>query len=128
MRAVCVFALVAALVFAQGERRGGRRSPQRQQQQHKEQPSELLATFHGVVRGLNAKSLTIADAEDNEVQFVCTKRTRYFDGDKAVKPEAIKPGARVSIEARTMLDASLEAVNVRLEQAKRRAEQVPGAP
>ena len=80
-----------------------------------EQP---LATFSGVVQEIDAKRITLQDNDSNTLQFVCTRKTRYFAGAKRAKAADIKPGDRVSIETKRFPDGELEAINVRLEPKK----------
>ena len=74
-----------------------------------------LATFSGVVEEIDAKKISLQDADGNTLQFVCTHKTRYFAGSKKIKASDIKPGDRVSIETKRFPDGELEAINVRLE-------------
>lgn len=82
-------------------------------------PDEPLATFAGTVKALDSKWLSIEDQESNTLQFVCSRKTRYYDGSRQIKSSAIQPGDRVSVESRTLPDGALEAVNVRLEREKK---------
>ena len=74
-----------------------------------------LATFSGVVEEIDGKKIALKDADSNTLQFVCTRKTRYFAGSKKIKASDIKPGDRVSIETKRFPDGELEAINVRLE-------------
>ena len=62
--------------------------------------------------------LLLEEPDQNTMQLYCTKKTRYFDGDKKIKASQIKVGDRVSVEARLGPDGKPEAVNVRLEREK----------
>jgi hypothetical protein len=79
-------------------------------------PDEPLPTFAGTLKGIDKKMLTLEGDDSNALEFRCTKQTKYFDGSKSVKSTALKTGDRVSVEARRAPDASLDAVNVRLER------------
>ena len=80
--------------------------------------AEPLATFTGVVKDIDGKALTLEEADANTLRFVCTRKTRYFDGNKKIKASGIQPGAHVSIETKRFPDGELEAINVRLEHPK----------
>jgi hypothetical protein len=77
-----------------------------------------LATFIGTVREMDGKTLTLEVEESNPLPFVCTHKTRYYDGNKKIKASDIKPGERVSIDSKRYPDGELEAINVRLEHKK----------
>ena len=82
------------------------------------QIQQPLATFSGVVQQIDGKTISLLDTDSNTLQFVCTHKTRYFDGTKKTKASDIKPGDRVSIETKRFPDGELEAINVRLERKK----------
>jgi hypothetical protein len=73
-----------------------------------------LATFTGTVRGADKKSLLLELPDSNTLQFFCSGKTRYYDGSKRIRADAIKAGARVSVDASRGLDGKLDAVTVRL--------------
>src|SRR5437879_5747044 len=81
-------------------------------------PDELLATFTGIVHDIDNKNLTIEEADSNTLRFVCSRKTKYYDGSRQIKSSAIKPGDHVSVESRTLPDGAIEAVKVRLEHMK----------
>jgi hypothetical protein len=82
------------------------------------QIQEPLATFTGAVQEISGKTIALRDTDSNTLQFVCTHKTRYFDGAKKIKASDIKPGDRVSIETKRFPDGELEAINVRRERRK----------
>ena len=79
---------------------------------------EPLATFTGVVKDIDGKALTLDEADGNTLRFVCTRKTRYYDGNRKIKASAIKSGAHVTVETKRFPDGELEAINVRLEHPK----------
>jgi hypothetical protein len=79
---------------------------------------EPLATFSGAVQDIDKKILRIKDADANTLQFVCDRKTQYFDGDRKIKMTDIKPGDHVSVESKRFRDGELEAINVRVERGK----------
>jgi hypothetical protein len=80
---------------------------------------EPLATLSGRVEAISAKSLTVRDADGNTLQFVCTHKTRYYDGARRIKSSGISRGDRVSVDTKRYPDGELEAINVRLEPKKK---------
>jgi len=81
--------------------------------------NEPLATFTGSVQEIDKKMLRIKSEEANTLQFVCDRKTQFFDGDKKIKVTDIKPGDRVSVESKRFRDGELEAIHVRLEHPKK---------
>jgi hypothetical protein len=87
--------------------------------------TEPLADLKGTVKSLSSKLLVIEDPESNTLQFECSKKTHYYQGDKKVKASALKPGDHVAVEAKRDIDGTLEAVNVRFDNsnAKQKSEE-----
>ncbi len=81
-------------------------------------PEEALPSFTGTVKGIDEKFLTLERPDANTMEFHCSKKTRYYDGNKKVKASAIQAGDNVSVEAKRAPDGSLDAVNVRLDRRK----------
>ena len=76
-----------------------------------------LASFAGTVRQLGAGTITLLRPDQDDLEILCTRKTRYYAGAKKIKREDIKQGDRVAVETR--LDPLLkpEAVTVRLLEA-----------
>ncbi len=81
-------------------------------------PEEPLATFSGAVQDIDKKLLRIKSEDSNTLQFVCSHKTQYFDGDKKIKGSDIKPGDRVSVDSKRFRNGELEAINVHVEHSK----------
>lgn len=96
--------------------RGTGRAPNSGQQQTPD--GDPLPSFDGTVRGIDRKLLTLERPDSNMLEFNCSKKTKYYDGSKTIKPSAIKAGDRVLVEAKRALDGTLDAVNVRLDRPK----------
>jgi hypothetical protein len=79
----------------------------------------LLATFTGPVKGVDKKSILLVVEGENDVQFHISRKTTVWDGDQKISPQNLKPGTPVSVEAKRFPDGSLDAVNVRVEHAKK---------
>jgi hypothetical protein len=75
-------------------------------------------TFTGIVRGFDSKLLNIEGPETNTLVFHCSKKTKYFDGDKEIKKDVIKTDAHVSVDAKRAGDGSMDALSVRLVHPK----------
>src|ERR1051326_8876322 len=57
--------------------------------------------------------------------FHCSRKTKYYDGEKEIKRDVIKAGDQVSVDGRRAPDASLDAVIVRVEHPKPPEEEKP---
>jgi hypothetical protein len=85
------------------------------------QPGTVPAvTFTGVFRGISGKTLSLENADGNTLQFYCSKKTKYLDGSKSIKPADLKRDERISVEARRAPDLSLDAVTVRVDRQAER--------
>ena len=89
---------------------------------------EPLATFKGAVQDLDKKVLRIKSEDANTLQFVCDRKTHYFDGDKQIKITEVKPGDHVAVETKRFRNGELEAINVRLEHVKTQNAETPKNP
>jgi len=85
---------------------------------------DLTATFHGTVRTNQGKTLRIEDDDNKILEFHCTHKTGYFDGDKKIKASDLKPGVRVSVDSIQFPDGELNPVNIHVvhETTKKPAE------
>ena len=72
------------------------------------------ASFTGTVRHIDSTTLTVARPDQDDLDVSLTHKTRYFDGAKKIKREAVKPGDRVSVETTLDLYLKPEAVTVRV--------------
>ncbi len=80
--------------------------------------NEPLATFTGPVQEIDKKVLRIKVEDTNTLQFVCGRKTDYFDGDRKIKVTDIKPGDQVLVESKRYRNGELEAIHVRLQHPK----------
>ncbi len=83
-------------------------------------PEPLLPGFDGTVRGIGPKSLMIVRPDDNTIEFNCTRKTKFFEGQKRIDASAIQPGDYVLVEAKHAPDGTIDAVTVRLDRRKPR--------
>ena len=70
------------------------------------------------MQDIDKKKLTLQDGDSNTLQFVCSRKTQYYDGDKKIKSSDIKPGDRVRVETKRFADGEMSAINVRVEHSK----------
>ena len=75
---------------------------------------DLLATFTGVVKTNKGKTLRIEDDDKKILEFHATHKTGYFDGLQKINQSDLKPGARVTVDAKQFPDGELETVTVRV--------------
>jgi hypothetical protein len=73
-----------------------------------------LASFTGTVREIRAANLTLARADQDDLDISLTHNTRYYSGSQRIKREKVKPGDRISVETKLDLYLKPEAVNVRV--------------
>ena len=78
-------------------------------------PEEALATFSGIVRSIDGKILKLDSGEGEPLDFNISRKTRYYDGAREIKRNALKTGDHVTVEARPMPDGKPDAVTIRLD-------------
>lgn len=81
----------------------------------------LVATFTGTVRTMQGKTLRIEDDDKKLLEFHSTHKTGYFDGDRKIKASDLKPGVRVSVDAKQFPDGELDPVSVRIVHETKKA-------
>jgi hypothetical protein len=69
-----------------------------------------LAEFSGTVHGVSKNMITIETSEGNLVDFEINRKTRVMRGKQQIKPEDLKTGDLVNIEARQEMLQFLVAV------------------
>jgi hypothetical protein len=79
---------------------------------------DALPTFAGPVKDFDGKILTIDQGEGNALQFHCSRKTKYYDGDKKKDSSILQPGVVVNVTGKQAADASLDAVTVRVEKVQ----------
>jgi hypothetical protein len=90
-------------------------------------PDVPLATFTGAVQNIDKKRLTLQESDSKTLQFVCSRKTQYYDGDKKIKVSDIKPGDQVTVETKRFADGEMEAINVHMERPKAPKAEAPKA-
>lgn len=110
----CLFLLFFQNALLPGQpSRTGARQPRAQKSQS---PGEELASFSGVLRMMDRKTLLLKLADDNTIKFERSGKTRFFRDSTSIKDSSVHVGDLVTVEARSTLDGALEAVNVRIEE------------
>jgi hypothetical protein len=116
IRTVCLlFAVVPGLVFAQyGNPYGYPRQPRRTVGPNNGAPNGVtpLVTMRGALRLIDKKKIAIDASEDQILTFKRSKKTRFLNGTKEIKPDDFADGASVVIEASRAVNGDYDAVNV----------------
>ncbi len=58
----------------------------------------LTATFHGVLKELNKKEIVIQNDEDQTVAIRRGGKTKFFKGDREIKPKDLETGTLVTVD------------------------------
>lgn len=78
-------------------------------------PEEAIhPNFTGTVYTFDGKTLTLEQEDSNQLDFRCSRKTKYLDGNRKIRASAIRPGMLVTVEGKQAPDASLDAVSVRV--------------
>jgi hypothetical protein len=123
--------LVPGLVFAQY---GYPRRTRRTAGPNNGVPSGVtpVVTMRGALRLIDKKKIAIDASEDQILTFKRSKKTRFLNGAKEIKPDDFPDGAAVVIEASRAMNGDYDAVNVFLGEpppaAKPAAAPVEAAP
>jgi len=76
-----------------------------------------LPNFRGVLKQMDAKSITLKLGDDRVLEFKRTDKTKFFKGGDELKTPDFKPGDQVSIEGPEDQSGYMTAVNVYWEKA-----------
>lgn len=79
---------------------------------------EPLPTFHGVFHSVANSKLYLNTEDENQLEFYVSRKTVFYDGDKKLKVDDLKSGAKVSVEAKRIVATRMDAVTVRVESEK----------
>jgi hypothetical protein len=71
-----------------------------------------LVTMRGALRMIDKKKIAIDASEDQILTFKRSKKTRFLNGAKEIKPDDFPDGAAVVIEASRAMNGDYDAVNV----------------
>ena len=76
------------------------------------------ADLDGTLKMISSKRLTIEVEQGNTIDFYVTRKTAFYDGDTKVNASALKPGMRVSVEAKMIAGTTADAIAVHIVHAK----------
>jgi hypothetical protein len=79
--------------------------------------SAPLPNFRGVIKQIDAKSITLALDDHRELEFKRSDKTKFFKDGGEIKSPAFKAGEQVSVEAQEDMAGYLVAVNVYWEKS-----------
>lgn len=80
----------------------------------------VAGSFHGKLKDLSSKEITIQSEDDQTVTIHRTRKTKFFKGDQSIKPSDIDLGSVVTVEAtEEPADLSLTAVSVTVDTPKK---------
>ena len=78
--------------------------------------AQPLVTFHGVVKEIGKKSMTIEAADEQLVTMEINRKTKFLKGTKSIASSTLHEGSPVSVEVSGQPPGMLVAVNVFAEQ------------
>ena len=126
-RSGIVLALVVLFAYAASAQRSSQPQPQSQRGARSTQKAngtvtgpDVTISFHGSLVLNTSKKISVADAESdkddpNVIDFFLSKKIEVLDGDKKLKTSDLKVGTPVVVDARRLLDGSMEAVTVHVD-------------
>ena len=77
-----------------------------------------MPTFHGVFQSSANGKLYLNTEDDNQLEFWVSRKTVVYDGDKKLKMDQLKTGAKITVEAKRVVATRMDAVTVRVENEK----------
>ncbi len=109
---MCVSLLTLAV-----EVKGQGRPPRQQKQRGGANPNALvLPSFNGLLKVIDKKFVLLESEDGNTQKINITKKTKFFDGEKAITATDFKEGDRISAEVQIAPDRSFDGVYIRLEK------------
>jgi hypothetical protein len=79
----------------------------------------VAGSFHGKLKALSNKEITIETGEDQTVSIHRSRKTKFFKGDQTIKPSDIDLETMVTVDATEEVDLSLTAVSVTVDTPKK---------
>ena len=100
---------------------GQGRPPKQQKQRGSANPNDknaalVLPNFNGLLKVIDKKFVLLESEDGNTQKINITKKTKFFDGEKAITAADFKEGDKVSAEVQIAPDRSFDGVNIRLEK------------
>ena len=82
----------------------------------------VAGSFHGKLKDLSSKEITIETGDDQIVSIHRNHKTKFFKGTEAIKPSDIEIGTPVTVDAIEEVDLSLTARSVTVDTPKKKGE------
>lgn len=82
----------------------------------------MAGSFHGKLKDLSSKEITIETADDQIVSIHRSRKTKFFKGTQSIKPSDIDLETPVTVDATEEVDLSLTAVSVTVDTPKKSAD------
>jgi|ERR1700733_6067488 len=81
----------------------------------------VAGSFHGKLKDLNSKEITIQTDDEQVVSIHRTRKTKFLKGTQTIKPSDIDLETMVTVDASEDVDLSLTAVSVTVDTPKKSA-------
>jgi len=82
----------------------------------------VAGSFHGKLKQLSNKEITIQTDDDQVVSIHRSRKTKFLKGTQSIKPSDIDLETPVTVDATEEVDLSLTAVSVTVDTPKKSAE------
>jgi hypothetical protein len=79
----------------------------------------VAGSFHGKLKDLTGKEITIQTEDDQIVSIHRTRKTKFLKGTQTIKPSDIDLETMVTVDASEDVDLSLTALSVRVDTPKK---------
>ena len=79
----------------------------------------VAGSFHGKLKDLTSKEITIETEEDQLVSIHRTRKTKFMKGTETIKPTDIDLESPITVDAIEEVDLSLTAVTVTVDPPKK---------
>ena len=80
---------------------------------------DVAGSFHGKLKDLNSKEITIETDDDQVVAIHRSRKTKFLKGTQTIKPSDIDLETMVTVDATEDVDLSLTAVSVTVDTPKK---------
>jgi hypothetical protein len=80
----------------------------------------VAGSFHGKLKDLTGKEITIETDEDQVLTLHRSRKTKFFKGTDEIKPSDIDLETPVTVDAKEEVDLSLTAVAVTVDTPKKK--------
>ncbi len=83
---------------------------------------DVAGSFHGKLKDLSSKEITIETDEGQIVSIHRSHKTKFFKGTQSIKPSDIDIETPVTVDATEEVDLSLTAVRVTVDAPKKKGQ------